>query len=434
MKNKRLRNKRLKRKKLSEMHNQIIRYSVVFLLFAALTALYATLFFLSDIPTAYTGLPNVSSEEKSFSQGEIYSISIDPEEPSVLDDIIINIDVRNTADELNEYVLNIFISKDGQVKDENYFTFRLYSNKKVLLSPTFTPPGVGKYKIVVKLYDKYKSVLYDTKVLEITVISDIGPFDLSLDILSRTVRPNDEIPLIISMKNIGVKGTDVHIVLSIDCLEQEDIYKEFFVFLKGGGEVDKFSTITACNEDGSHDITAKLILSDHTFAYSLTQAIVSRTYYDFDVELQKSIKIKQGESRVFDVYIKNTVETTLNNLRLGVENIPLEWTTITPSVISSIKPNETAMFLVNISIPEDASIIEYPTTVDIGSDEVLVQKDFTLEVISGRFSAKEEITSDSILYPLTFKIVAAFILISIGLIVFQRLRLMRNKSKKLSGK
>jgi len=265
------------------------------------------------------------------------------------------------------------------------------------------------------------------------VISDIGPFDLSLDVLSRTVRPNDEVPLIVSMKNIGVKGTDVKIAVNMDCLEQEDIYKEFFVYVKGGsGGLDKSLTITACNEEGLRHITAKLILFDHTFAESLNQVVIDRTHYDFDIESPDSLKIKQGESKVFDVYIKNTAEINVNNLRMVVEIIPLEWTTILPSIIVNIKPNATVMFIVNISVPQDASVIEYPAKIAIGSDETLIQKDFSLEVISGEFVATEEPeVSPLIPEKLQYQLIIIFI---VGIVVVAALIVILRKSKTRKGR
>lgn len=342
-----------------------------------LLTLFTALLFLSIVPAA-------------FSQGEVYSIDIEPVEPMVFEDFIINLGVRNTGDELTEYVLDVFVSKDGQVKYENHFTFQLHPNKGIIFSPTFMPISVGKYKIVTKLYDKYKAILYDTKIEEIDVVSDVGPFDLSLDVITRKVRPGYEIPLIVRMKNIGIKGTDIKIAVSINCFEQRDIYKDFFVFLKGSGEVDKSLTIPACNEEGSRDVTAKLILFDYVYAESLSQVFINHTYYDFYAEFPKLIKIRQGESKVFDVLVKNTAGITINNLRLMIEHIPLEWIIITPPTIISIKAGESAMFIVNISVPRDATIIEYPITMMIGSDETLVQKDSTLEVITAEVVGPEE--------------------------------------------
>jgi len=354
--------------KLNRMFNRNGRCSIALLLFV--------FSFLLTVPSV-------------FSQGEIYSIYIDPEKPLILEEFIINIGVQNTDNKTNDYILDVFVSKEGQVKDENSFAFSLKPDRGVLFSPRFTPNAVGKYEIFAKLYDKYKVVVYHTRILDVNVISDIGPFDLSLDALSRTVGPNKEIPLIVSMKNVGLKGTDAKIDVRIDCLDQEDIYKDFFVFLKGNSDLEKFLTLTACNEEGRRNIMSKLILFDHTFAESLTQIVINDTYYDFDIEFPKLIKIKQGESKTFGVFIKNTAEISLNNLRLVIENIPLEWTKINPATIVNIRPNDTAVFLVNISIPQDASVIEYPIVITIGSDETLVQKDSTLKVITGEFVAPE---------------------------------------------
>lgn len=397
------------REKAREKNSKIIQYSVVLLLFVTLSVALLLLseytgytvfssVFSSVLPSLFPSATPSAMIPTGFSpgpspeppKGEVYSLSTNPKEPLVLDNVIVNIGVRNAGDELDEYVLDVFISQDGHVKDNSTFTFSLQSGKGVVLSPTFTPAAVGMYKILTKLYDRYKTALYDTEILEINVISDIGPFDLSLDVLSRIVRPNDEVPMTVRMKNVGIKGTDVKIAVSMDCFEKEDMYKDFFVFVRGNGSADTSLTLTACEEEGLHHITAKLILFEHTFAESRNQIFINRTHYDFYVDAPTLIAIRQGESKVFDVYIKNTAEVTINNLRIIVEYVPIEWISIIPSAIITLKPNETAMFLVNLSIPKDASVIEYPIKIAIGSDETLIQKGSTLKVLSGELVRPKE--------------------------------------------
>jgi len=396
-----------------------------FALFFSLVFIISTLFFLSTIQIA-------------FAEGEVYSVSVDPKEPLILEEFIINIGVRNTGDELEEYVLNVFVSKNGQVKDENSFTFSLQPNRGMIFSPTYIPTSIGQYEIVIKLYDKYKNVLYQTKISDITVISDIGPFDLVLDVLSRTVRPSDEVPLILYMRNAGVKGTDVRVSLSMDCLGQEDMHKDFSVFLQGGGELEKSLTITACDEEGRRDITAKMILFDHAFAESVNEIFINRTYKNFNLEFPKSIKIKQGESKVFDVFIKNIANVAFNNLRLIIENLPLGWTEVNPSIIVNTKPNETAMFIVNISVPKDATAAEYPIRIAVGCDETLVQEDSTLTVITGEFVEAEEVEvgqliSKELQYQLTVFIIGSTVLLVL-IVVLRKLIARRSQRYKYTYK
>lgn len=393
-----------------------MRYSTV------LSVLFAVLVFSLVVSPAFS--------EEGVPQGEIYSIYIDPEHPIVLDDFAINIGVRNKADNDIEYSLDMFIIKDGQVKDESSFTFQLDSDKGILFSPTFAPISVGQYEIVVKLYDKYKSVLYDTEISQIDVVSDIGPFDLIIDVLSRTVMPGDDVPLIVRMKNAGIKGTDVKIDVSMDCINQSSSHKEFFVFLGQKESLDKSLTIKACNEEGLHDVTAKLLLFDTIFVESLNQIFVNRTYFDYEVRTPNIIEIRQGEYEVFDVYIKNTAEVTVHNLKLAIENIPLEWISVNPSTIIKIEPNETAMFIVNVSIPADAPAETYPLVISVGSDETLIKQDSNLKIITGRIPAAEEgvdkplVISKELQYKL---VVLVIVVIVIGALIVS---FKRSKSRK----
>jgi len=387
----------------------------------AVPALVAALFLLLTAPTALPQVSSVSSDN-SLSQGEIYNVSIIPGNPLIYEEFTISTGVRNTGDMLDSYVLDLFISKSGQVKDENSFAFSLHPKEKVVLSPTFTLVATGDYEIVAKLYDKYKSVLYDTKISKIKLASEIGLFDLLLDMLSKRVRPNEEVPLMLTIKNAGLKGTDVKVSVGIDCVEQ-DAYKDFFIFLKGEEEVSKHLTITACNEEGMRVITAKVSLFENTFAQSLTQIFINRTYYDFDVDFPNIIKIKQGESKAFDVSVKNTAKVSLNNLRAVVEGIPADWTKIMPSVVISIKPDETAMFIVNISVPEDAAVVEYPIKIAVGSDEALVTGGSTLKVVTGEFVGPSPASdaSKEFQYLLITIIIAAAVILLVAIVVWRKL-------------
>jgi hypothetical protein len=349
-------------RKLNETRNAIVRCFVLAFVFGTM--------FLSVIPIA-------------FSDCVIYTVSVDPENPLILEDLKINVGVQNTGTESGDYALDVFVIKNGQIKYDTSFEFSLRPGKGVLFSPTFTPASIGEYEIVTKIYDKYRSVLYHTKLLKIEVTSDIGPFDLELDTLSKTVIPGRDIPLIVRMKNAGFKGTDVKIAVEMDCINQSDVRKEFFVFLGQGSTLDKSFTIKTCDEEGLRDITSKLILFDTTLVESLSQVFLNRDHVDFEVTTPKILEIRQGGHEIFDVYLKNTAEVTVTNLKLAIENIPLDWFSVNPSTIVKIEPNETAMFIVNVSIPNNAPTERYPIVIAVGSDQTLIEHASSLDIISG---------------------------------------------------
>lgn len=428
---KKRKDKRRTGKKLSKKRDIVIRYSIVLPIFVIL---FAAVALLSYRPVSYAVMPTgFSAATEEFPHGEVYSVYVDPKEPLMLEEFKINIGVRNPSTTLNEYLLEVLISKEGEVKDHSPFSFQLHPSKAITFSRGFTLTDAGKHEVVIKLYDKYKSVLYDTEILEITVLSDIGPFDLSLEAITRTVRPGSEVPLIVSMKNTGIKGTDVKISVSMDCLNQEDMHKDFSVFVKGGGEVAKSLTITACDEEGRRRINAKLVLFNHTFAESLNQIFLNRTYYEFQIETSRLVKIKQGESKIVDVYIKNTADITVSNLKLVVKDVPFEWTSTIPSIIISLRPNGTAVFLVNISIPNDAAVIEYPIEFAVGSDEMLVQKESTLKVISGDVAApiaEARPLIDAYQYQLIIIIIAGATVLTVIVLLRRSMALKAQRRKK----
>jgi len=158
--------------------------------------------------------------------------------------------------------------------------------------------------------------------------------------------------------------------------------KRIFIFLESGKTLKKLTDITACQETGLHRIYSSLILWNKIWASSIDQIFINNTYSELEIKSPEIIEVRQNESKVFDVEVKNVADTTINNLKLVIEHIPLQWGSIKPDVVASVKPNETAVFIVNVTIPEDAEVREYPAEISIAGTETLTKEETTLKVLS----------------------------------------------------
>jgi len=159
--------------------------------------------------------------------GKIYSLKVSPE-VKVLETNTITIEVENVGDDYKEFKLRFFITKDGILKHQTYFNFDLYPGKLTTFLTSYTPDDIGEFEALAKLYDKYETELYDTKTTTFKSISDVGPFDISIEILSSAVKPKDELPISLNIGNKGVKGKEVRIVTNILCKDQNQ--KDFTKF------------------------------------------------------------------------------------------------------------------------------------------------------------------------------------------------------------
>jgi len=351
-------------------------------------------------------------------EGEVVGVSVDPAKPLVMEDAVATIAVRNLQDHRNDYVLRTFVSKGGQVLEENEFAFNLNANKDMSMTLMFSPTKIGTYNIVAKLFDKYKTVLYSEKVLDVEVSSEIGPFDVQLDVLSRTIRPGYEIPLLLTMNNMGTSGTDVQVAISMDCAGQGRIYKDFSVFLEGLGSLDKSLSIPACSEQGYHEVTAKIVMFGGVLAQSTSSVFINNTQHAVYMRAPEIIEISNGFSKVFDIYVRNDDEDVMNNIRAVLNGLPSEWLSIAPKYVASIAPNDSAIFIVNVSVPADAGSGEHPFTISLGSDETLSQTGSVLKVIGAAGGGVQAAGQEAPAYSASFALQAAAALVLAGIIAF----------------
>lgn len=79
---------------------------------------------------------------------------------------------------------------------------------------------------------------------------------------------------------------------------------------------------------------------------------------------------EKGTTYTFKVYIKNGMTNrSLHNVYIVPNNFPFEVNSITPKSIEQLKPMEIRIYVVNISIPENASTGKYGMDFEVASDE-----------------------------------------------------------------
>lgn len=331
-------------------------------------------------------LPTVSAQTYD---GKIYSLFYEPIETVILDSLTISMGVQNTGEEFNAYLLKLYITKDGRVLYETSFTFQLQPTEAVTFSPTYVPEELGRYQIVVELFDQYELEKYDSRSLSFYVISDIGPFDLSLDVLTRTVKPGEELPMIIKLTNMGEHGIDVKVKVTVNCYQQTDIRNDFFVYIDGRSSLDRYLSMQTCEEVGLHDVSSQILVFNKTWVDSTNTFFTSDTYVELKMRPPEEIELMQGSSELVEIFVDNIADIAVSDLRLVVEDIPLGWFSTKPSSIIRVRPNERVLFLLNISIPMDAQTKEYHITILAAADEVIRREDSTLKVLPASTAAVE---------------------------------------------
>jgi len=356
------------------------------------TLIMKTLLFLVFTISLLFMLPAAFAQ--NVEEGIIYAMTISPEEPIVNEELEISVGVRNPSDESLPYRLEVIITMEGKIKQIIPFTFSLDSGAGTFLSPTFTPDQIGSFEIIAKLTDQLGINVKDIQIRKTNVVSEIGPFDIIIDTPSEVVVPGTQTPLTLTLVNMGKRGTDVQVKVNMDCSMQDDITQEFFLFTPGESRQDKTISIKTCNEVGLHDIVASIILFNKTWISAINQIFLNQSFIELEVLQPEELTVRAGESKIFDIKVTNRGNTPINNLKLFVPRLPADWLEITPTNIIKTDPNQTVLFIVNITPATTALEDEIDLSVSAAADQVLVRNNMKLNILSfdGTLPLEEEVT------------------------------------------
>jgi len=82
------------------------------------------------------------------------------------------------------------------------------------------------------------------------------------------------------------------------------------------------------------------------------------------------VMTERGTTYTYRVFIKNGMNNnSLQNIYIIPNNLPFKVNSITPKSFEQLKPMEIKIYLVNITIPKNATIGKYTMNFDVASDE-----------------------------------------------------------------
>lgn len=339
-----------------------------------LFAVLAFAFLLSSITVSISG--NAAVENT----GSISELSYYPEKPMISKSVNINFAVKNTGDARQAFKIKILVMKNGNILQETDSFISAYPGQEKGNSTEFYPEEIGSYEILAKLYDKYETKMLDMVSAKMDVRSELGPFDLVLSPLTRKVIKGEELPILLTIINKGISGTDVKIKVDIKC-RNYSISDEFMVFASPDKQIDKILTMPVCNEDGVRNVESSLKIGERVYAISAAQFYVNETISTMDLKLPNDLSIAQGETKLLDISVRNTAPHALHNIKLFSEGIPGDWLIIQPDSIAELKQNGTAIFLVTVNIPKDAEARTYSAKFIASSDELSNRQASVLKVM-----------------------------------------------------
>jgi hypothetical protein len=116
------------------------------------------------------------------------------------------------------------------------------------------------------------------------------------------------------------------------------------------------------------------------------------------LEYPETVKIKQGESKLFNIIVKNTGNLPLSNLKLYISTTSLLDIEINPKQVFKLVPNQSTIFLISVNTSEKTPVGNYSFDFQAVSDEVREEKSILLEIVSEIPSIVEDINETILNY------------------------------------
>jgi hypothetical protein len=117
-----------------------------------------------------------------------------------------------------------------------------------------------------------------------------------------------------------------------------------------------------------------------------------------EIDYPENVTIAQGESKLLSILVKNTGQVSLKNMRLSVSTSSLFGIEINPKEVFKVSPNETAVFLVLVSVPKQASVGNYPLDFEVITDKIKEGRRINIQVVSALPPIEEEVREEILNY------------------------------------
>ncbi len=311
--------------------------------------------------------------------GRIYQLAYSPAEPVVLEDIKLSIGVENPSDKLQNYFMQVQVVKDGEPIHEQVFAFSIEKGKRIQFTPLYSPEDIGKHQVIARLYDNLKINLFSTEIITFNAVSHLGPFDITIEPLTSRITPGLRLPAKLILENMGTKGTDAEVRISVDC--EKPITQSLIMFVPGNTKVERMVSSQVCEREGQYKISADILIFNKTWVSSTSQFFVNSSFVQLQFEVPENITLQPGQSFTFPIEVMNVGNQKISDLKFIIERIPLAWQKTTPTSLKSIEPGKTAIFLVNITVPTDAQADSYEIRMTAAAYETVEKKSSVLTIL-----------------------------------------------------
>ena len=254
-------------------------------------------------------------------------------------------------------------------------------------------------------------------------VSQGGPYDVRLRLFENEVPQGDYLDFEIVVENKGEVTQDVFIEYSVT--SQTGSYYSFSeAVLTPAFSNQSFTRTAYIYSDqplGTYVLNARVTYSsiqpviNANTTFTVVSALTPTpapapsptgerpTYYvvkptqetDADILItgyNNNISLARGITKIEKVTVKNSGRVSLNNVSLFVLGVPTDWFNITPERYVTLVPDNSSVFLIEFSIPENTNVGNYKASLLATSGVVSDQKSIEVNI----FSSLKELLEDQI--------------------------------------
>jgi hypothetical protein len=149
----------------------------------------------------------------------------------------------------------------------------------------------------------------------------------------------------------------------------------------------------APGETGTYELTLDAEKPPYISSVSSVDFEITRSV-TFSIIFPDTIKIKQGESKTYEVELRNIGQTDLSGLEISLTGLPEDYYTMSGTA-DELKASETKKLALTLSVPEGANRDTYSVTLKVANSDLTREKVFGFTVLSKSETGEEPTSSSS---------------------------------------
>lgn len=281
--------------------------------------------------------------------------------------------------------LRVFVVYEGEIKERESYNFDDLERNHDF---SYVPFQIGEHLFLVE-------VIVDGEVVDrfsetVMVVSDFGPFELKVKPVGNRLDQNQKVPVKNKIQHHGNEPAEVLLRTIVDCVYERNTKTETAKMEANDTKII-WSFLPSCDQKGLYDIRSEIVFNDRIMVESSTEIEFDDMEEVIDIIMPETVDIDVGDYEIVPIEIINQGDELINDVHITFSELPNDYYSTNPVEISEIQPNDSKIFLVNLTVPDRfEGDYRFSSSVFIASSNNLAVNSFNLNVERTRDEFKEE--------------------------------------------